>query len=134
MTSTDDTTDVTSSAATSVEYLELKSEGSLGPDGLQTTAPLDGTTTSISPSNALTHSSLASLPILPGHWPQQRPLGNYRMSNGVIIPPSPCIGSIYQHQAIVSSGFIPLVQRHPNKRKDTFNNVTDEDESSGSGE
>ena len=34
VTSTDDTTDVTSSAATSVEYLELKSEGSLGPDGM----------------------------------------------------------------------------------------------------
>ena len=58
MTSTDDTTDVTSSAATSVAYLELKSERSLGPD--ETTAPLDGTTTSISPPDALTHSSLAS--------------------------------------------------------------------------
>ena len=51
MTSTDNTTAVTSSAATSVEYLELKSEESLGPGGMlipfQTTAPLDGTTASI---------------------------------------------------------------------------------------
>ena len=52
MTSTDDATAVTSSAATSVEYLELKSEESLGPGGMlipsiQTTAPLDGTTASI---------------------------------------------------------------------------------------
>ena len=32
VTSTDDTTDITSSAATSVEYLELKTEESLGRD------------------------------------------------------------------------------------------------------
>jgi hypothetical protein len=47
MTSTDDTTDVTSSAATSAEYIELKSEESVGPGGMpippiQMTAALDG--------------------------------------------------------------------------------------------
>ena len=57
--------DVTSSAATSIVYLELKSEESLGPGGMpipsnRTTAPLDGTTASISPPDALTRSSSAS--------------------------------------------------------------------------
>ena len=58
------TTDVTSSATTSVEYLELKSGESLELDGMpipsiQMTAPLDETTVSISPPDALTRSSSA---------------------------------------------------------------------------
>ena len=58
------------------------------------------------------------------------------MSNGVVVAPSPRIGSIYQNQAVISSGSLPIppLQRHPNRRKDTFNNTTDEDESSGSGD
>jgi ubiquitin C-terminal hydrolase len=142
MTSTDDATDVASSAATSVEYLELKSEESIGPGGMpipsiQTTAPLDGTTALISPPDALTRSSSASSAYSTGTLATSNgPLSNYPMSNGVVVSPSPRIGSIYQNQAIVSSGSLPIppVQRHPNRRKDTFNNATDEDESSGSGD
>ncbi|KIJ99748.1 hypothetical protein K443DRAFT_8149 [Laccaria amethystina LaAM-08-1] len=58
------------------------------------------------------------------------------MSNGVVVIPSPRIRSIYQNQAVVTSGSLPIppVQRHPNRRQDTFNNATDEDGSSGSGD
>ena len=63
-TSTDDTTDVTFSAATSVKYLKLNSQEPLGPGGMsipsiQTSAPLDGTTVSISPGRR-THPLLTS--------------------------------------------------------------------------
>ena len=135
-TSTEDTTDVTSAAATSVEYLELKSEGSLGPDGMPSDDCAALWDDDINITSRRTHAPLIGVLCLfyrdIGH--QQRPLDNYPTSNGIIIPPSPCIGSIYQHPAIISSGFIPPVQRHPNKCMDTFNNVTDEDESSGSGD
>ena len=142
MTSTDDTTDVASSAATSVEYFELKSDESLGPGGMpipliQTTAPLDGITASISPPDTLTRSSSASSAYSTGTLATSNgPLSNYPMSNGVVVAPSPRIGSIYQNQAVISSGSLPIppLQRHPNRRKDTFNNTTDEDESSGSGD
>jgi hypothetical protein len=136
MTSTDDTTDVISSA------IKLKREESLGPGGMptpsiQTTVPLDGTTTSISLPDAPTCSSSASSAYSTGTLATSNgPLSNYPMSNGVVVPPSPLIGSIYQNQAIVSSGSLPIppAQRHHNRRKNTFNNVTDEDESSGSGD
>ena len=40
------------------------------------------------------------------------------MSNRVVLAPSPRISSVYQTQAIVSSGLLPIppVQRHPNGR------------------
>ena len=135
MTSTDDTTDVTSSAATSVAYLELKSERSLGPDGMPSDDCAARWDDDINITSRRTHALLIGVLCL-FYWDlghQQRPMAN-PMSNDIIIPPSPCIGSIYHHQTIVNSGFIPSVQRHPNRRKDTFNNVTDEDESSGSGD
>ena len=86
MTSMDDTPDVASSAVTSVEYFQLKSEDSLGPGempipSIQTTGPFDRTTASMTPQ---THSSLASsaysaktLAISNG------PLNNYPMSKMV---------------------------------------------------
>ena len=57
------------------------------------------------------------------------------MSNAVAVAPNLRIGSIDQNQATASSGSlpIPLLQRDHNRRKDTFNSATDEDESSGSG-
>ena len=57
------------------------------------------------------------------------------MSNAVAVAPNVRIGSIDQNQATASSGSlpIPLLQRDHNRRKDTFNSATDEDESSGSG-
>ena len=136
MTSTDDTTDVTSLAATCVEYLELKSEGSLGPDGMPSDDCAARWDDNVNNTSRSTHALLIGVlcPFYRDIGHHQRPMANYPMSNDIIIPPNPCIGSIYQHPAIVSSGFIPPVQRHPNRRKDTFNNVTDEDESSGSGD
>jgi len=104
---------------------------------IQTTAPLDGTTASISPLNALTCSSSAPSAYSAGTLATSNgPLSNYPISNGVVVAPSPCIGSIYQNQSIVSSGSLPIppVQKHHNRCKDTFNNTTDEEESSGSGD
>jgi hypothetical protein len=133
---TDDTTDITSSA------VKLKREESLGSGGMptpsiQTTVPLDGTTTSISPLDALTCSSSASSAYSTGTLATSNgPLSNYTMSNGVVVAPGPRIGSVCQNQAIVSPGSLPIppVQRHRNRHKDTFNNATDEDEGSGSGD
>ena len=53
-----------------------------------------------------------------------------------VIAPSPRIGSIYRHQVVVSLVSLPIspAQRHNDRRKDTFNNATDEDKSSGSGD
>ena len=90
--STDDTTDVTSLAVASVEYLQLKSEGPLGPGGMpipsiQTSALLDGTTSSISPADTLTRSSP---PSSAGTLATSNgPLSNYPMSNGVVVAASP---------------------------------------------
>ena len=83
---------------------------SLGPDeipilSIQMTAPLDGTTTLISSPDALTRSSSASSAYSTRTLATSKgSLSNYHMSNGVGFPPSPHINSIYQNQAIVSSG------------------------------
>ena len=104
MTSTDDTPNVVSSAATNVEYLELKSE-EMPILSIQTTAPLGGTTASVSPPDALTRSSSASSAYSTGTSTTRNcPLSNCQMSNGLVVAPSPHIGSIYQNQATPAPG------------------------------
>ena len=104
MTSTDDTPNVASSAATNVEYLELKSE-EMPILSIQTTAPLGGTTASVSPPDALTRSSSASSAYSTGTLTTRNcPLSNCQMANGLVVAPSPRIGSIYQNQATPAPG------------------------------
>ena len=106
MTSTDDTIDldVASSAATNVEYLELKSE-EMPILLIQTTAPLGGTTASVSPPDALTRSSSASSAYSTRTSTTRNcPLSNCQMSNGLVVALSPRIGSIYQNQATPAPG------------------------------
>ena len=61
----------------------------------QMTAPLDGTTVSISPPDALTCSSSAFTAYSTGTLATSNgPMSSYPMSNGVVVTPSPHIGSI----------------------------------------
>ena len=72
---------------------------------IRKTAPFDVTTASISPPDAFTRSSLVSSAYSKGTLATSNsPLNNHPMSNGVVVAPSPRIGSICQNQSIVSSG------------------------------
>ena len=93
-------------------------------------------TASISPPDPHTHSSSVSVYSTGTLATSNGPLSNYSVSNGVVVAPCPRVGSTYQNQAIVSSG--PYVVHRCryiiNRRKDTFNNATNEIGSSGSGD